>query len=184
MRDMREATGDGAREVAVNRVTVTIFGEEYALRGDAKPAYMERLAEMVDRRMHEIAKRQPRLGITRIAVLTAINLADELSKLEEQYQRVLSMLEKEWDRRKRELNGQWHGPVGGPAPGAQPAAGGPPAPGAGIPPAGGPPAAAPAYGAPKPAPPGDSPGDGGSRWPSDAPAASDGRPPAVGGDAR
>jgi len=106
MGEMRSTTGETEREGATHRVTVKIFGEEYVLRGDAKPAYMERLADMVDRRMNEIAKRHPRLGITRIAVLTAINLADELTKLEEQYQRVLGMLEKEWDRRKRELNGR------------------------------------------------------------------------------
>ncbi|ADU50952.1 protein of unknown function DUF710 [Thermaerobacter marianensis DSM 12885] len=122
---MRDVPPAGSRdgEETTHRVTVKIFGEEYVLRGDARPAYMERLADMVDRRMNEIAKRHPRLGITRIAVLAAINLADELSKLEEQYQRVLGMLEREWDRRKRELNGR---PGGGGAPGSggTPAAGG------------------------------------------------------------
>lgn len=130
---MRDVPPAGSREGegTIHRVTVKIFGEEYVLRGDARPEYMERLADMVDRRMNEIAKRHPRLGITRIAVLAAINLADELSKLEDQYQRVLGMLEREWDRRKRELNGRPGGTGaagaagggGGTAPGTTPADG-------------------------------------------------------------
>ncbi|HEY8414622.1 MAG TPA: cell division protein ZapA, partial [Thermaerobacter sp.] len=52
---MRSTSDETEREGATHRVTVKIFGEEYVLRGDAKPAYMERLADMVDRRMNEIA---------------------------------------------------------------------------------------------------------------------------------
>ncbi|EKP93976.1 cell division protein ZapA [Thermaerobacter subterraneus] len=126
MRDVPPAGGQD--EGTTHRVTVRIFGEEYVLRGEARPAYMERLADMVDRRMNEIAKRHPRLGITRIAVLAAINLADELTKLEEQYQRVLGMLEREWDRRKRELNGRSSGQgARTAAPGATGGSGGVPA---------------------------------------------------------
>ena len=137
MRETPPAGGQGG-DGTIHRVTVRIFGEEYVLRGEARPAYMERLADMVDRRMNEIAKRHPRLGITRIAVLAAINLADELSKLEEQYQRVLGMLEREWDRRKRELNGRPAGPggaggfvSGGEVPPAAPGGGWPAGPAAG-----------------------------------------------------
>ena len=92
-----------AAEADVGRVSVTLAGEEFVLRGEGQPGYLEDLAARVDGRLRELAKANPRLGLSRVALLCALNLADELAKLEEQYQRVLAMLEKEWERRKQEL---------------------------------------------------------------------------------
>jgi len=36
-------------------VTVTIYGQEYTLKGEAEPEYVEKVAEFVDRKMREIA---------------------------------------------------------------------------------------------------------------------------------
>ena len=75
------------------KVTVTIFGEEYTIKGDEKPEYIEMIASYVDRKMHAISQRSPNLTITKVAVLTALNLADELSKLQEDYDELVRTLE-------------------------------------------------------------------------------------------
>lgn len=62
-----------------NRITVNICGEEYTLMAEESPAYMQKVASLVDARMSGImsAGRVSRLDA---AVLTAANLADELLK--------------------------------------------------------------------------------------------------------
>lgn len=82
-----------------NRVTVQICNEEYVVRGNARPEYIERLARQVDERIRALAERHPRASVGRLAVLAALNLADELGRLSEQHERVVGMLEKEWQRR-------------------------------------------------------------------------------------
>ena len=59
-------------------VRVTIFGEEYPLRGEADTEYMVKVAEYVDRSMRSIAEKTGHLSTAKIAVLAAINIADEL----------------------------------------------------------------------------------------------------------
>jgi cell division protein ZapA (FtsZ GTPase activity inhibitor) len=59
------------------RVTVEIFGLTYTLTGHSSPDYMRQVAERVDDRMRKIAEIAPRLDLPRVAVLTAVNFADE-----------------------------------------------------------------------------------------------------------
>lgn len=79
----------------VNKVTVRILDEEYVVRGEEDPEYIITLASYVDRRMKAIQQRNLNLGITKVAVLTALNIADELSKLQEDYDEILKQLEEE-----------------------------------------------------------------------------------------
>lgn len=65
-----------------HRVTVTICGNEYPLITEEDPAYVERVAAYVDRKMTE-TREATRAGSTDAAVLTAVNLADELFKAQE-----------------------------------------------------------------------------------------------------
>ena len=53
------------------------------------------LASFVDRRMKMIQQRNPNLSSTKVAVLTALNLADELNKLQEDYDELVKNLEEE-----------------------------------------------------------------------------------------
>jgi cell division protein ZapA len=80
---------------SVNRVAVSIFNEEYVVKGEEKPEYIEMLASFVDRRMKMIQQRNPNLSSTKVAVLTALNLADELNKLQEDYDELVKNLEEE-----------------------------------------------------------------------------------------
>lgn len=79
----------------VTKVTVEIFNEEYVVRGEENPDYIDMLATYVDRRMKMIQKRNPNLSSTKIAVLTALNLADELNKLQEDYDELVRKMEEE-----------------------------------------------------------------------------------------
>lgn len=82
-----------------NRVTVEIYHDQYTIRGDARPDYIRGLAKMVDERIRALAAQHPRVSAARLAVLAALHLADELQRLTEQHERVVGMLEREWERR-------------------------------------------------------------------------------------
>lgn len=79
----------------ITKVTVEIFNEEYVVRGDENPDYIDMLATYIDRRMRMVQKRNPNLSSTKIAVLTALNLADELNKLQEDYDELVRKMEEE-----------------------------------------------------------------------------------------
>ncbi len=64
-------------------VKVVIFGEEYPIRGFANREYILRVAEYVDKKMREIALKSKNRTPNKIAVLTALNLADELLELKD-----------------------------------------------------------------------------------------------------
>ncbi len=61
-----------------NRVTVEIWGQQVTLRTQNDPEYVQRLARHVDRRMASIAQKNPRLSTSQVALLAALNIADEL----------------------------------------------------------------------------------------------------------
>jgi cell division protein ZapA len=58
--------------------TVTIFGSEYRIRGPADSDYGRQVAELVDSRMREVADHQRIQSPLRVAILTLLNLTDEL----------------------------------------------------------------------------------------------------------
>ncbi|MDQ3907846.1 MAG: cell division protein ZapA [Acidobacteriota bacterium] len=63
-------------------VTVTIFDQPYRLRvSSGGDEHVRRVAGLVDERMREVAAHMRSLDVTRIAVLAALNLADELESL-------------------------------------------------------------------------------------------------------
>ena len=61
-------------------VPVTIFGQAYTLRTEDDPSYVESLAEYVDGRMREVADLTRTADTAKIAILAALNIADELRK--------------------------------------------------------------------------------------------------------
>ncbi|HEY8450587.1 MAG TPA: cell division protein ZapA [Bacillota bacterium] len=80
---------------APTRVEVRIYGEPYVVRAEGVDAeHIRRLAVSVDERMKELARRNPSMSVTRIAVLTALNLADELWRLREQHRLLAAAFER------------------------------------------------------------------------------------------
>jgi len=57
---------------------VQIYGNEYPVTADADPEYTRSVAAYVDRKMQEIATDQSLVSSTKIAILAAIHIADEL----------------------------------------------------------------------------------------------------------
>lgn len=82
----------------ISRVCVNIFNEEYVVRGDENPEYIEMLASYVDRRMRVYQSRNPNLSPVKVAVLVGLNLADELNKLQEDYDELVKALEEKKNR--------------------------------------------------------------------------------------
>ena len=65
-----------------NRVTMSICGEEYTLVAEESAAYMEKVGALVDKKMAELMD-AAHMGRLDAAVLTAVNIADELYKAQE-----------------------------------------------------------------------------------------------------
>jgi len=74
-------------------VTVTIYGQDYTLRGDADSTYVEKVASLVDRKMREIASRSELASTGKVAILAAVNLADELLREQQKHQEALTLLD-------------------------------------------------------------------------------------------
>jgi cell division protein ZapA len=59
-------------------VHVEIFGQTYAVQAGAEPGYVEQLSAFVDGQMREVSRSAGAVDTVRIAVLAALNIADEL----------------------------------------------------------------------------------------------------------
>ncbi len=56
---------------------VEIFGQTYSVRAAAEAEYMQELAAFVDRKMREVAQEAATVDVTKIAILAALNIADD-----------------------------------------------------------------------------------------------------------
>jgi cell division protein ZapA len=63
-----------------NRVVVSIYGKEYSLVSEVDPEYIKKAAGYLDSKMKEVAGNYPNIPESRVAVLAALNIADELFK--------------------------------------------------------------------------------------------------------
>ena len=59
---------------------VEIFGQTYNVRGEGDPNYLAELARFVDSRMREVAAQVATVDPVKIAILVALNIADEFSR--------------------------------------------------------------------------------------------------------
>ncbi len=59
-------------------VKVNIYGTEYPVKGEADPEYIEEVAAYVDDKMREVARNLTVKSTTKVAVLVALNITDEL----------------------------------------------------------------------------------------------------------
>jgi cell division protein ZapA len=84
---------------------VQIYNQTYSLQGDLDQAYLQELAGFVDAKMHSIADITSTVDTQKVAVLTALALADELNSLrkeksdreellKEQAERCLTLVER------------------------------------------------------------------------------------------
>jgi len=66
--------------VSPAKTTVSILGETFTIRGEASEDYIAEIARMVDSTMRDIRGQQQNLDRFKLAVLAAINIADELMR--------------------------------------------------------------------------------------------------------
>ena len=59
-------------------IEVEVFGHRFSLQGEGDEAYFHELAEYVDTQMRTLAKQTKTSTPTKLAILTAINVTDEL----------------------------------------------------------------------------------------------------------
>lgn len=71
-----------------NKVIVKILGQDYTIVSDETREYIQKLSNYVDDKMVEIAEKNKKLSTAMIAVLTALNIADEYYKLLEEYEKM------------------------------------------------------------------------------------------------
>jgi cell division protein ZapA len=83
--------GKRGKQVAEDKdsIRVVIYDESYNLRG-SDPAYIQRLAEVVDTKMRAVAQHTSTVDTLRVAVLAAINLADDYYQLKRKYEGIES----------------------------------------------------------------------------------------------
>jgi cell division protein ZapA len=72
-------------EKEIQAVAVDIYDQTYRLAGTDR-AYIEHLAAMVDGKMRAVAAHGRTVDSLRVAVLAALNIADELASLTERYE--------------------------------------------------------------------------------------------------
>ena len=81
-------------------VRVEIYDQAYNLRG-SDPAHIKKLAEYVDSKMRTVAQQTATVDSLRLAVLAALNIADEYQILKRKYDDISG----DFDQRARELSG-------------------------------------------------------------------------------
>lgn len=80
---------------SINRVKVHINGEDYYVRGSVTTEYIRKVAKYVDLKMSDLSHKHPDLSRTRVAVLTALNITDELLRLKQEYEEFLTAFDDE-----------------------------------------------------------------------------------------
>jgi cell division protein ZapA len=75
---------DAKYDSTINSTGVEIFGQTYHVRGDGDPDYLTELARFVDTRMREVAAQVATVDPMKIAILAALNIADEFSRYRKQ----------------------------------------------------------------------------------------------------
>jgi cell division protein ZapA len=83
MQVSEEMSASGQPEKPQESVVVEIYDQQYHLRGTDVEHVME-LARLVDSKMHAVAQQSATADSLRVAVLAALNIADELAQLREQ----------------------------------------------------------------------------------------------------
>ena len=81
-------------------VRVTIYGDEYSIKGDADDDTIKRVAEYVNSKMSEVQNSVASRDKVKVAVLSAMNIAEELLSYKEKCQKYLNTCE---DLRKKAI---------------------------------------------------------------------------------
>ena len=74
-------------------IRVVIYDQEYLMRGDLNEEYIQKLARYLDSKMRSIAERTRTVETLRVAILAALNVADEYHQVKARYEEVTHQLD-------------------------------------------------------------------------------------------
>ena len=86
-----------------NQVKVNIFGSEYVLKAEGKHEYIKNIASYVDKKMRDVDKTQDINASVKVAILAALNIAEELFQEKEYRDRLLNQINEESRKLNRTL---------------------------------------------------------------------------------
>jgi len=72
---------------------VEILGQKFTISSDAEEGYMLKVAGYVDGKMQELMQASKPVAKTNVAMLAALNIADEFHRLKDSHEAVLNRLD-------------------------------------------------------------------------------------------
>ena len=69
---------------------VEILGQKFTISSDAEEIYMRKVAGYVDEKMQELSRSSKLLAKSNIAMMAALNIADEYHRLKDAHDKVLN----------------------------------------------------------------------------------------------
>lgn len=77
----------------MNIVTVKINGVEYNLKGEEQEEYLHKVAGYVDKKVKNILENNSKLSTASAAILSAVNVVDDMFKKQNEYEKFLEKVE-------------------------------------------------------------------------------------------
>mgnify|MGYP000851945709 CR=1 FL=1 len=87
-----------------NTVKVNIYGSEYVIKGDADTGHIEEISQFVDQKMKEINKSGAIKSPLKVAILAALNIADEYFKTRNEQKKQIASYEARTQKLLRSLS--------------------------------------------------------------------------------
>ena len=75
-----------------NKMTLNIHGSNYTIRTTHESQKVTDIVEYVNQKMDEVARYQPKLNYKDVAVLAALNMAEEYLNLKEEYNQLVDII--------------------------------------------------------------------------------------------
>ena len=85
-------------EELTEAVKVRLFGREYNIRGHGNKKYIQTLADFIKDRADEIQRHASVISTLDLAILTLVNIADEMFQCKQAKERTIKELEEKTDR--------------------------------------------------------------------------------------
>ena len=74
------------------QLQVEIYGQQYTLKGEGDSEYINKLAAYVDEKMKEVTQKTPTVDSLKVAILAALNIADEFHQIKDKDDNYLELV--------------------------------------------------------------------------------------------
>jgi len=81
--------------MAPGQIYVNIFGADYSLVSDGKDDYLKSIARYLDDKMREIDRSQNLKSVSKVAILAALNIVEELFQEREYREKLITEINEE-----------------------------------------------------------------------------------------